>query len=309
MIPGLSEVEALDAADPLRAMRDLFHLPSDVIYLDGNSLGPAPKSVFAELERTARQEWAEGLIRSWNTAGWFTLTDTLGDRVGRLIGAEPGETVVTDTTSINVYKALHAALSLRPDRATILAEADSFPTDLYMAEGVAASRAGVTLRLAPSGTDLEVADRRPNGSGADQPCRLSHRYAARYGRLDQAGARGGRPRRLGSLPQRRRAADRIERGRCRLRHRLHLQISERRSRGSGLHLRRPPPSRSFGPAPLRLVGACPAIRDGEPLPSRLRHSEALVRHPADPVAERAQSRARRVRTRRTSPSSAPRAWH
>ena len=115
MIPGLSEVEALDAADPLRAMRNLFHLPSDVIYLDGNSLGAAPKSVFAELERTARQEWADGLIRSWNTAGWFTLTDTLGDRVGRLIGAEPGETVVTDTTSINVYKALHAALSLRPD--------------------------------------------------------------------------------------------------------------------------------------------------------------------------------------------------
>ncbi len=116
MPAGLSEVAALDAADPLRAMRDRFHLPSDVIYLDGNSLGPAPKSVFAELERTARQEWAEGLIRSWNTAGWFALTDTLGDRVGRLIGAEPGETVVTDTTSINVYKALHAALSLRPDR-------------------------------------------------------------------------------------------------------------------------------------------------------------------------------------------------
>jgi kynureninase len=154
MPSGLSEVAALDAADPLRAMRDRFHLPSDVIYLDGNSLGPAPKSVFAELERTARQEWAEGLIRSWNTAGWFALTDTLGDRVGRLIGAEPGETVVTDTTSINVYKALHAALSLRPDRRVILAEADSFPTDLYMAEGVAASRAGVTLRLAPGGTDL-----------------------------------------------------------------------------------------------------------------------------------------------------------
>ena len=75
----------------------------------------------------------------------------MGDRVGRLIGAEPGETVVTDTTSINIYKALHAALGLRPDRTVILAEADSFPTDLYMAEGVAASRAGVTLRLAPGG--------------------------------------------------------------------------------------------------------------------------------------------------------------
>lgn len=148
------EADALDAADPLRGKRDLFHLPAGVIYLDGNSLGPAPKSAFVELEQAARQEWAEGLIRSWNDAGWFTLTDTLGDRVSRLIGAEPGETVVTDTTSINVFKALHAALALRPDRKTILAENDSFPTDLYIAEGVAASRAGVVLRLAPDNATL-----------------------------------------------------------------------------------------------------------------------------------------------------------
>lgn len=145
---GSSEAAALDAADPLKSKRDLFHLPADIIYLDGNSLGPAPKSAFAELEQAARVEWAEGLIRSWNTAGWFVLTDTLGDRLGRVIGAEPGETVVTDTTSINIFKALHAALTLRPDRRAILAERDSFPTDLYIAEGVAASRAGVELRLA-----------------------------------------------------------------------------------------------------------------------------------------------------------------
>ncbi len=148
MLPALSEVAALDAADPLRSLRDRFHLPPGVIYLDGNSLGPAPKSVFAELEQAARQEWAEGLIRSWNDAGWFTLTDTMGDRVSRLIGAAPGETVVTDTTSINIHKALHAALALRPARGVILAEAASFPTDLYMAEGVAASRPGASLRLA-----------------------------------------------------------------------------------------------------------------------------------------------------------------
>ena len=151
---GLSDVKALDAADPLRGKRDLFHLPTGIIYLDGNSLGPAPKAAFAELAQAARQEWAEGLIRSWNGAGWFTLTDTLGDRVGRLIGAEPGETVVTDTTSINIFKALHAALALRPDRKVILAEADSFPTDLYIAEGVAASRAGVELRLAADSASL-----------------------------------------------------------------------------------------------------------------------------------------------------------
>ena len=155
MHPGLSEATALDAADPLRGMREFFHLPADVLYLDGNSLGPPPKAAFAELEKAARHEWGEGLIRSWNAAGWFTLTDTLGDRIGRLIGAEPGETVVTDTTSINIYKALHAALSLRPDRTVILAEADSFPTDLYIAEGVATARAGVRLRLASDGAALE----------------------------------------------------------------------------------------------------------------------------------------------------------
>jgi kynureninase len=144
----MSDVAALDAADPLRAMRERFHLPPGVIYLDGNSLGPPPKAVFAELEQAARHEWGNGLIRSWNDAGWFTLTDTLGDRLGRLVGAAPGQTVVSDSTSINIYKALHAALALSPGRGTILAEADSFPTDLYMAEGVVGSRPGSSLELA-----------------------------------------------------------------------------------------------------------------------------------------------------------------
>ena len=151
----MKDVAALDAADPLRTMRERFELPTGVIYLDGNSLGPPPKAAFAELEQAARQEWGEGLIRSWNSAGWFTLTDVLGDRVGRLIGAEPGQTVVTDTTSINIYKALHAALALRPDRTVILAEADSFPTDLYMAESVAAARPGTSLRLMAADEPVE----------------------------------------------------------------------------------------------------------------------------------------------------------
>jgi kynureninase len=161
MHDGPSEAAARDAADPLRSQRDLFQLPDGVIYLDGNSLGPPPKAAFAELEQAARQEWAEGLIRSWNAAGWFKLTDTLGDRLGRLIGAEAGETVVTDTVSINIFKALHAALALRPDRTVILAEADSFPTDLYIAEGVSASRPGAELRLAPNSAELPaMIDRR-----------------------------------------------------------------------------------------------------------------------------------------------------
>ncbi|MEP9372395.1 kynureninase [Mesorhizobium sp. KR1-2] len=152
-IPDLASIEARDAADPLRHMRDRFVLPEGVTYLDGNSLGAAPKDVFIELDKAAKEEWAEGLIRSWNKAGWFDLTLELGNKLGRLIGAEPGETVVCDTTSTNIYKALHAALSMRPDRSVIVAEGSSFPTDLYMAEGVAATRPGVTIRL--EGVDAE----------------------------------------------------------------------------------------------------------------------------------------------------------
>ncbi|MBZ9858852.1 kynureninase [Mesorhizobium sp. CA12] len=146
-IPDLAEVEAMDAADPLRAMRDRFVLPEDVIYLDGNSLGAASIDAFSEIETAARQEWARDLIRAWNTAGWFDMPIELGDQLGRLIGAKPGQTVVCDTTSINIYKVLHAALAMRPERSVIVAEDDSFPTDLYMAEGVASTRPGTVLRL------------------------------------------------------------------------------------------------------------------------------------------------------------------
>jgi kynureninase len=146
-LPDLATIDALDARDPLRPLRDQFLLPEGVIYLDGNSLGPAPKAAFAEIETATRHEWAEGLIRSWNAAGWFSLAERLGDRVGRLIGAAPGETVVCDTTSTNVYKALHAGLALRPGRSVIVAEGDAFPTDLYVAEGVAATNRNIGIRL------------------------------------------------------------------------------------------------------------------------------------------------------------------
>ncbi len=138
---------ALDAADPLAAMRGLFHLPEGLIYLDGNSLGPAPKAAIAEVAAAARDEWAEGLIGSWNAQDWFDLPQIYGDRLAPLIGAGPGEVVVCDTVSINVAKALHAALNLRPDRSEIVAEGTGFHTDRYIAEGVAAIRPGVTLKL------------------------------------------------------------------------------------------------------------------------------------------------------------------
>lgn len=141
------EIARRDAADPLAHLRDRFHVPTGMVYLAGNSLGPAPVAAFADLETAIRKEWAEGLIRSWNDAGWFSLVDRLGDRIGALIGAAPGQTIACDSTSINVYKALKAGLSLRPGRATIVAEAQSFPTDLYVAEGTVAGTPGAKLLL------------------------------------------------------------------------------------------------------------------------------------------------------------------
>jgi len=130
---------ALDASDPLRSLRDRFIVPDGVLYLDGNSLGPMPRAAGAAFRRTIEEEWARDLIKSWNSAGWFDLPEKLGDRLGALIGAAPGQTVVCDTTSINLYKALHAAIGLRPDRDVVVAETGAFPTDLYIVEGAMAS--------------------------------------------------------------------------------------------------------------------------------------------------------------------------
>ena len=111
---ALAEAEAADAADPLARFRGRFRLPTGVIYLDGNSLGPAPEAALRAAAEAAEREWADGLIRSWNTAGWFELPTRLGDLIAPVIGAGPGEVVVSDTTTINIHKALHAGLSLRP---------------------------------------------------------------------------------------------------------------------------------------------------------------------------------------------------
>ena len=159
-LPDLAAVEAMDEADPLRVFRSRFALPAGVIYLDGNSLGAASHEVFAEVRQAAMEEWGNGLIRSWNSAGWFHLPLELGDRIGRLIGAAEGQTIVTDSTSINIYKTLHAAFAMRPGRNVIVAEGDSFPTDLYMAEGVASTRPGLKLRLEgrDAGTIEELID-------------------------------------------------------------------------------------------------------------------------------------------------------
>jgi kynureninase len=143
---------ARDASDPIGALRDRFVIPDDVIYLDGNSLGPMPRAAVATFNRTIEQEWGQDLIKSWNSAGWFDMPLRLGDRIGALIGAAPGQTVVCDTTSINLYKAVHAAIGLRPERDVVIAEATAFPTDLYIIEGAMAS-AGRPMQRRLVGTD------------------------------------------------------------------------------------------------------------------------------------------------------------
>ncbi|QRZ13241.1 kynureninase [Paracoccus methylovorus] len=146
-LPDRAAIETMDAQDPLRALRDAFILSPDEVYLDGNSLGVPTHAAQEELMRAARDEWGGELIRSWNTAGWFDLPVELGDRIGTLIGAAPGQVVVADTTSVNVYKVLHSAMGLRPGRNVIVAESGSFPTDLYIAEGVVSTLPGAQLRL------------------------------------------------------------------------------------------------------------------------------------------------------------------
>ena len=126
-VRSLDDARALDAGDPLAGYRDAFVLPEGVIYLDGNSLGPMAKTVPGVMARAVEQEWAEGLITSWNSAGWWRLPATLGDKIAPLVGAAPGQIVVTDSTTINLYKAVQAALALNPGRSVMITEAAGFP--------------------------------------------------------------------------------------------------------------------------------------------------------------------------------------
>jgi kynureninase len=135
---------ALDAADALAPLREQFSLPPGLIYLDGNSLGVLPKATAARVQQVVQQEWGVDLIRSWNTAGWMDLPQRVGDKIARLVGAGPGELVVADSTSVNLFKVLSAALSMAqadtPKRRRIVSERSNFPTDLYIAESLARER-------------------------------------------------------------------------------------------------------------------------------------------------------------------------
>lgn len=149
----------LDQQDPLAAFRGLFAIPAGMIYLDGNSLGVRPKAALARAHEFIELEWGTDLIKSWNKAGWWDLPTALGSKIGRLIGAEPGEVIVTDSTGINVYKVLYAALGLVPDRRVIVLEGSNFPTDNYIAQGLVAQLGdGYEIRFAEEDELAEAID-------------------------------------------------------------------------------------------------------------------------------------------------------
>jgi kynureninase len=159
---------ARDAADALAPLRGQFVLPEGLIYLDGNSLGALPRATAARLAQVTVQEWGQGLIGSWNSAGWMTLPQRIADKIAPLVGAAPGELVVADSTSVNLFKVLSAALAMQheaasagaPRRDLIVSERSNFPTDLYIAQSLARQH-GATLRLVDHAEDLVGAlDRR-----------------------------------------------------------------------------------------------------------------------------------------------------
>ncbi len=181
--PTRDACAALDRADPLAPLRDRFALDAadarGDIYLDGNSLGPLPRTTAARVQQVVQDEWGRDLIRSWNSAGWITLSQHIGDKIAPLVGARAGELVVADSTSVNLYKALVAAMTFvradAPARRIILSERTNFPTDLYMADTAARER-GFALHLVD-------ADDLPGALGADTAIVMLTHVNYRTGRM------------------------------------------------------------------------------------------------------------------------------
>ncbi len=148
-LPTLAMIQRWDEADELRDFRDRFALPDGIIYLDGNSLGALPRATPARLAAAVEEEWGQQLIRGWNTAGWISAPQRVGAKIARLIGAKAEEVIVADSTSVNLFKLLAAGLAAQPGRSVVLSEQGNFPTDLYIAQGLAAMLPSVKLRTVP----------------------------------------------------------------------------------------------------------------------------------------------------------------
>ena len=148
----LQDCQALDAQDALRPLREHFTLPDGMVYLDGNSLGAMPRATAARVADVVTREWGQDLIKSWNSAGWFALPQRMGNMIAPLVGAGQDEVVATDSTSVNLYKVLHAAINIAKSKKSgttpqiLLSERANFPTDLYIAQGLCAAQ-GLTLKL------------------------------------------------------------------------------------------------------------------------------------------------------------------
>ncbi|MEQ1930627.1 MAG: aminotransferase class V-fold PLP-dependent enzyme [Parvularculaceae bacterium] len=195
-----AELARLDEADPLQGLKSAFALPKGVIYLDGNSLGPPTKAALARLRRVAENEWAEGLIRSWNDADWISLPKTCGARIARIIGADADDVLVCDSVSINIFKIAAALKRLMPD-ARIDVSRDEFPTDIYVIDSLA------SLTATPSAekrvilvksvvdfrtgaiADIEETERRVGAGGGAVIWDLSHAAGLLDLRLKERGVR------------------------------------------------------------------------------------------------------------------------
>lgn len=156
MIAAPENVALLDAADPLAPMRARFDLPEGLVYLDGNSLGVLPLGVPERVARIVNREWRQGLISSWG-GGWIDLPASTGAAIANLIGASPDEVVVGDSTSVNLFKCLAAALRLRPGRRVIVTEEDNFPTDNYIVQGLSELLGDCQIRYFAPGEDPAAA--------------------------------------------------------------------------------------------------------------------------------------------------------
>lgn len=130
------DIKRLDTSDPLASLRQQFHLPEGIVYLDGNSLGPMSHATQERVAEVTQTQWAEHLITSWNRHGWIDMPQRVGDKIGALTGAAAGQVICCDSISVNLFKVLAAALQLQPGRCQVLSTEDNFPTDLYMAEGL-----------------------------------------------------------------------------------------------------------------------------------------------------------------------------
>ena len=151
---------AADAADALAPLRQQFQIPDGLVYLDGNSLGVLPRSTAARLQQVITQEWGTGLIGSWTSAGWMAQPQRIGDKIAALVGAGPGQLVVADSTSVNLFKVLSVALAMQredaPGRRVVVSERSNFPTDLYIAQSLCREH-GCRLRLVDSPGEISAA--------------------------------------------------------------------------------------------------------------------------------------------------------